>query len=88
MIGAMNRYTEIRWALLLERAIATAPLTMEREAEYAAELDRCWNELTDEEQSTLEREIADEPVPNAPAELSLLDAPLEVGTSDQPRRAA
>lgn len=88
MIGAKSRYMELRWDLLLERAAVGGNLTMECEAEYAAELDRCWNEMTLEEQDEVEAIITAEATPDAPAELRFVDAPLDIGMSEQPRRAA
>lgn len=88
MIGAKSRYMELRWDLLFERAWAGGSLAMQREAEYAEELDRCWNEMTLNEQEEVETAIATESAPDAPAELSFIDAPLDIGGSDQPRRAA
>lgn len=88
MMGAKVRYMELRWDLLLERAVAGGSLLMMREAEYAAELDRCWNEMTSEEQDEVEAAIAVETEPSAPMELSFVDASIDIGMAEQPRRAA
>ncbi len=86
MIGAFERYLEIYERLLLARA--EAELSMEQEAEFAEEFDRCWHELSVDEQEELERRLASETTPDAPKDLGFVDALLAEGSTTAPRQAA
>ncbi len=55
MIGAAQRYRELFLDLILQRALSGGKLSPTQEARSAAELDHCWNSMTDEEQEEMEQ---------------------------------
>jgi hypothetical protein len=91
MTDAARRYQELLLELLLERALAVlagGELAQNHEARFVADLDRCWQAMTDEEQEQAERRLAERSVPSAPAELAQEDLAVGVGSRDGPRKAA
>jgi len=88
MIGASRRYRELLFQLLFFREIAGGELPPEEEARWVSELDRCWHEMTDEEQQAAERHFAERPVPEAPEALHQEDLVVTEGARTGPRRAA
>jgi hypothetical protein len=65
MIGAARRLSELMSDLLLRREIAGGPLSQEDESAAAAELERCWWEMSDDEQAESERVFSAEHLPGA-----------------------
>ena len=88
MIGASRRYSELLVQLLLFRETAGGVLPPEDEARLAAELDRCWQEMSEEEQQAAERQFAVRFVPKAPDTLHQEDLVVKNGDRKGPRRAA
>jgi hypothetical protein len=88
MIGAAQRYRELLFDLVLQRALAGGSLTPADEARLVAELDRCWNTMTDDEQDEMERSLAEQAAPSAPASLAEEDRAVERGSHLPPRKAA
>ncbi len=88
MIGAARRFSELMSDLLLKRELAGGPLPQDDESAAAAELERCWWEMTDEEQAEAERIFSAEHRLGAPREIELQDAEVDVGARTLPRRAA
>ena len=88
MIGAARRFSELMSDLLLRREIAGAPLSQEEESDAAAELERCWWAMTQEEQADSERVFSAQHVPGAPAELDQLDEAIKAGSRSFPRKTA
>jgi hypothetical protein len=88
MIGAARRYRELLTALLMERELAGGTLPEESESNHVEELDRCWWAMTGVEQQEVEREIADEHLIDAPADLDAEDVSVQKGERGPPRRAA
>lgn len=88
MIGAAKRFSELMNDLLLRREIAGGPLSQDEESEVAAELERCWWEMTDEEQAASEAMFSRAQPPGAPARIDQLDEVVEQGASTPPRRKA
>ncbi len=82
MIGAKARYHQLRIELLFERAEGS--LDQDVEANYASELDRIWNLLTDDERTEIEAELA-APPPHAPTDLDSYDIDVCEGESKLPR---
>jgi len=71
MIGAARRFSELMSDLLLRREIAGGPLSQDEESAAAAELERCWWEMTDEEQAESQRIFSAARLPNAPTDIGL-----------------
>ncbi|MBM4394449.1 MAG: hypothetical protein FJ087_02015 [Deltaproteobacteria bacterium] len=72
--------------LLLERTLSGGSLPEGLEAARAAQLDRCWQFMTDEEQDDAERWWASSP--KAPARLGSQDVKVGRGEQLLPRKAA
>lgn len=87
MTGAAQRYDEIRVELMLLRAMS-GPLSQDVEADFAADLQRCWEAMTDEEQEQLKKSLADEVVPVADESLDQEDKVVPEGGRSLPRKAA
>lgn len=88
MIGAAQRYRELFLDLMLQRALSTGELPPTQEARSAAELDHCWNAMTDEEQDAMEQWLATTAPPAAPESLFSEDQTVERGARILPRKAA
>jgi hypothetical protein len=88
MIGAAQRYRELFLDLMLQRALSDGELSPAQEARIAAELDHCWNAMTDEEQDAMEQWLATPAPPAAPDSLSSEDQTVERGAHIIPRKAA
>jgi hypothetical protein len=88
MIGAAKRFSELMNDLLLRREIAGGPLSQDEESAVAAELERCWWEMTDEEQATSEALFSSARPPGAPVRIDQLDEVVEQGARTPPRRKA
>jgi hypothetical protein len=88
MIGAAQRYRELVLDLLLRRALSNGELPPVQEAQAAAELDHCWNAMSDEEQDAMEQWLATPAPPAAPESLSSEDQTVELGAHVGPRKAA
>lgn len=88
MIGAAQRYRELVLDLMLRRALAAGELAPAHEARTAAELDHCWNAMTDEEQEAMEQWLATPAPPAAPDSLSSEDQTVARGAHMLPRKAA
>ena len=86
MIGASRRYSELLVQLLLFRETAGGVLPPEDEARLAAELDRCWQEMSEEEQQAADV-VRGAFVPR-PRILSQEDLVVKNGDRKGPRRAA
>ena len=88
MRGAAARYREllIEWLLERTRDGGSGSLPDAVEAARAAELDRCWQFMTDEEQDAAERWWASSP--KAPAQLAYEDVKVGRGEQVFPRKAA
>ena len=86
MIGAADRYIELVIELLLKRALADDALPEDEEAAYVDELDRCWWAMSKAEQDAVERMIASQSSPEAPAELGESDTTVTRGSKDPPRK--
>ena len=78
--------SELRLARL-EHELRRVPFTQDAEVEYISELDRWLGEMTEDEQSTIERHLAGE-TPDAPTELRAEDVDVEIGGANVPRREA
>lgn len=86
MTGAGQRYDELRVELMLQRAEAGGELPQEAEARFAAELDRCWEAMTDAEQEHVENSLrAPASSPQAPEELGEVDQIVSNGGHEPPR---
>jgi len=88
MIGAARRFSELMNDLLLRREIAGGPLSQDEESAVAGELERCWWEMTDDEQAESESVFSREQPPGAPARIDQLDEAVEQGARTPPRRKA
>jgi hypothetical protein len=88
MIGAARRYRELLTQLLLEREEQGEAWLEADESRFVEELDRCWWAMTNAEQAEVEGAFADEPLANAPVELSFEDVRIERGQKAFPRKAA
>jgi hypothetical protein len=85
MIGATQKYRELVFELLLERAAAADVLPQETEARFAGALDRCWHAMSPEEQETMERQFASETMPTVAEEPNLSDREVSKGATELPR---
>ncbi|MBL8635419.1 MAG: hypothetical protein JNM40_19485 [Myxococcales bacterium] len=88
MMGAEQRYRELLVELAFQRVAANDQLSQEVEAEFAAELDICWQLMTDEEQARMEQQFADGTLPDAPIALRTEDCLVTEGSWSAPRKAA
>ena len=88
MIGAARRFSELMSDLLLRRELAGGPLSQGAESDAAAELERCWWEMTEVEQAEAEGTFSPLHVPGAPHALDQLDETVAAGSHDFPRKAA
>ncbi len=88
MIGAARRFSELMSDLLLRREFAGGPLPQDEESAAAAELERCWGEMTDEEQAESERAFSAQHVPGAPTDLDEMDEAVDAGSRCLPRKKA
>lgn len=88
MIGASQRYRELFLDLVLQRALSGGELSPAQEARCAAELDHCWNAMTDLEQEAMEQWLAAAEPPSAPESLLSEDQTVERGAHIIPRKAA
>lgn len=87
MIGTAQRYRELVLDLMLRRALSNGALSPEQEARSTADLDHCWNAMTDEEQDAMEQWLATAP-PTAPESLFAEDQVVARGAHVLPRKAA
>jgi hypothetical protein len=88
MIGAPQRYQELLNELLLQRELrGGGALSTEDEAAFAAEMDRCWAEMTDDEQDAAERSFAERNVVGAPEALNYHTLAVERGQRIPPKAA-
>lgn len=71
MIGAARRFNEVMTDLLLRREQAGGTLPQQDESNTAAELDRLWQAMSEDEQGAAEALFAR--TPGAPCELGLSD---------------
>jgi hypothetical protein len=85
---ASQRYRELLNRQLLERELAGGALPDEDESEYVAQLDEYWWEMPSEEQEQIERELAENIIPDAPLELGQTDQEVRIGQRVPPRKAA
>ena len=88
MIGAAHRYRELMNELLLRRELTGTDLAASEEARFAEALDRCWREMTDEEQQAVEEALKTGGLAGAPADLATVDTVVAPGDHTAPRRAA
>jgi hypothetical protein len=88
MIGAAQRYRYLLADLLLARAQAGDGLSQPDEADRAAELDLCWQAMSELERAALEQSLADGPLPDAPEILTTEDCVVTEGAVWAPRKAA
>jgi hypothetical protein len=88
MIGASRRFSELMNDLLLRRETVGGPLSQVEESDAAAELERCWWEMTEQEQAESERAFSANRVPGAPRGLDQLDETVETGGHKLPRKVA
>jgi hypothetical protein len=90
MSRATAKYLELTRELRLarlEHELRHEPFTQAEEVEYIAELDHWWCEMTDDEQTAIERELEGD-TPDAPADLHDEDVDVEIGGESAPRREA
>lgn len=85
MLGAAQRYEELRFELLLRRTLARGKLPQAVEADFAAELQRCWEAMTDEEQEHVENALTSASIPSTAADLAQQDEHVPDGSSSLPR---
>jgi hypothetical protein len=85
MIGAVQKYRELIFELLLEREVAPDGLSQESEARYAGALDRCWYAMSEEEQEAIENELASKASPTVAEEPSWQDREVNKGSTELPR---
>lgn len=86
---AASKYLELVGELRLarlEHELRREPFTQDDEVEYISELDRWWGEMTEEEQSAIERQLVGQP--DAPSELGAQDVEVEIGGASVPRQEA
>jgi hypothetical protein len=88
MIGAAQRYMELMVALAFERELAGGHLPPEYESQRIDAIDRCWREMSEEEQDASERAWAARSSVSAPTSLSLEDWLVGLGEHRVPRRKA
>lgn len=88
MTGAAQRYDELRVELTILRASASEPLPQDVEADFAADLQRCWDAMTDEEQERMEASLAEDFVPSAEEDLAQEDEVVPDGGKFLPRKVA
>jgi hypothetical protein len=88
MMGAAERYRELIVELRFQRFAAHDTLSQAEEAEFAAELDICWQSMTPAEQESIEQQLADGSLPDAPLALSTEDCLVTEGSWSAPRKAA
>jgi hypothetical protein len=86
MIGAARRFSELMTDLLLRREIFGGPLPQDAESDTASELERCWLEMTNEEQNEAKIIFSTERCPDAPTQLDLIDTVVEIGECIPPRK--
>ena len=86
MIGAKDRYLELVTELLLARAMTDDALPEDAEVAYVDELDRCWWAMTKLEQDEVERLVASQSSPDAPAEIGERDTMVARGAKEPPRK--
>ena len=86
MRGAAARYRELLIDLLLERRLNGGSLSDVDEAQRAAQLDRCWQFMAENEQEDAEAWWASSPV--GPTQLASLDVKVSRGDQLLPRKAA
>ena len=86
MIGAARRYRELLLDLVLERALHGGSLPPDVESPRIAELDRCWREMSEEEQDEAERTCALGSLAGA-HDLAVEDQDVTEGSPALPRRA-
>jgi hypothetical protein len=55
MTGSAQRYRDLYVDLTRRRALSNEALSPAQEAQSAADLDLCWNAMTDEEQAATEQ---------------------------------
>jgi hypothetical protein len=82
----LEQYRRLMNELLIEREKEGGELLVEVESAYVERLDYLWGQLSDEEQTTCEAELANAPAPAGPEDLDLVDCDVERGAA--PRRAA
>lgn len=86
MTGAAQRYDELRIELELLRALQPEGLAQSIEADFAAELQRCWEAMTDQEQDEVEASLGGD-APQAPEQLDQEDDRVAAGERSLPRKA-
>ena len=86
MRGAASRYRELLLELLVDRRLAGGALAESAEAERAAQLDRCWQFMSEREQDEADAWWAASPV--GPARLAAFDVTVGRGDHLLPRKAA
>lgn len=88
MIGAAKRYSELLVDLAFKRRLAGGALAPEEESPIVGALDRCWRQMSDQEQDEAELRYSGVGRVVAPEHLTIEDLSVAIGDHTAPRRAA
>jgi hypothetical protein len=84
----LDRYRQLMNELLFVREAEGGDLPVEVESAHVERLDDLWWQLSAQEQTTFEAELASKPPPASTAELGLVDCEVDEGSHGAPRKAA